>query len=218
MDPIAEKYANISPYAYVANNPIIFIDPDGRYIDVTIKTRAENGKRQNVTVRYNNGKFYDSDGNEYTGESEFLDAVKASIEYVSEGDVEGIISEFENDTENGITIKEAKHMDLFYNKKKGEVSYNPNSGLGWEEGGEEKSQTPALGLLHEMAHAYLDVYGEEKGIEYSNQDDWIINKVEKPATEILPGEDARDYHGQGFSYPTTGPTSTTPQKKKKNKS
>ena len=32
MDPLAEKYYNISPYAYVANNPLKFIDPDGRTI------------------------------------------------------------------------------------------------------------------------------------------------------------------------------------------
>ncbi len=32
MDPLAEKYYPISPYAYVANNPLIFIDPDGKQI------------------------------------------------------------------------------------------------------------------------------------------------------------------------------------------
>ena len=30
MDPLAEKYYSITPYAYCANNPIRYIDPDGR--------------------------------------------------------------------------------------------------------------------------------------------------------------------------------------------
>ena len=33
IDPLAEKYYNISPYVYVANNPMKFIDPDGKRID-----------------------------------------------------------------------------------------------------------------------------------------------------------------------------------------
>lgn len=32
VDPLADKYPSISPYAYVANNPINAIDPDGRQI------------------------------------------------------------------------------------------------------------------------------------------------------------------------------------------
>ena len=33
MDPLCELYYNISPYAYCHNNPIIFIDPDGRGVN-----------------------------------------------------------------------------------------------------------------------------------------------------------------------------------------
>ena len=30
VDPLAEKYPNMSPYIYCANNPVLYVDPDGR--------------------------------------------------------------------------------------------------------------------------------------------------------------------------------------------
>ena len=30
VDPLVEKYYGVSPYAYCANNPVTFVDPDGR--------------------------------------------------------------------------------------------------------------------------------------------------------------------------------------------
>ena len=34
MDPLAEKYYHISPYAYCAGNPVNYVDPDGRVIEI----------------------------------------------------------------------------------------------------------------------------------------------------------------------------------------
>jgi len=39
-DPLAEKYYSISPYAYCANNPILYVDPDGRKIVLARKNFA----------------------------------------------------------------------------------------------------------------------------------------------------------------------------------
>jgi RHS repeat-associated protein len=33
-DPLQKKYPSLSPYNFVANSPILFIDPDGRIIDL----------------------------------------------------------------------------------------------------------------------------------------------------------------------------------------
>ena len=37
MDPLSEKYYSTSPYAYCNNNPVIFVDPDGRDGKVAIQ-------------------------------------------------------------------------------------------------------------------------------------------------------------------------------------
>jgi RHS repeat-associated protein len=40
VDPLAEKYPNMSPYAYCFNNPVIFTDPDGRDPIITITNQV----------------------------------------------------------------------------------------------------------------------------------------------------------------------------------
>ncbi|MCB9303621.1 MAG: RHS repeat-associated core domain-containing protein [Lewinellaceae bacterium] len=55
VDPLAEEYMSISPFAYVANNPLIYIDPDGMRIDYgdgvsdEIKDRI-NSMRENSSI------------------------------------------------------------------------------------------------------------------------------------------------------------------------
>ena len=49
VDPLAEKYYHVSPYAYCANDPVNYVDPDGEYIKY-----VNNGK----SYVYFNGNFY----------------------------------------------------------------------------------------------------------------------------------------------------------------
>lgn len=58
VDPLAEKYPNINPYTYVANNPINAIDPDGREIIIV---------HRNSSFKYENGNLYNGDDTRYTG-------------------------------------------------------------------------------------------------------------------------------------------------------
>ena len=83
VDPLAEKYYGISPYVYVANNPIKFVDPTGMWI----------------------GDYYDRQGN-YLGN----DGIDDGKIYLMN---EGVRAKSENTTVNwGGTLSEAHSNDL----------------------------------------------------------------------------------------------------------
>ncbi|MEQ8626122.1 DUF6443 domain-containing protein [Ekhidna sp.] len=52
IDPLAEKYFTLSPYSYVANNPVNAIDPDGRYIIFINGLRLTTGANDQLTSPY----------------------------------------------------------------------------------------------------------------------------------------------------------------------
>ena len=75
VDPMADKYPNISPYAYCAWNPIKLVDPDGREFDPAteekyikpyeneVKTRMNEIDRRRGTTKWNDK--YDAQYQEY---------------------------------------------------------------------------------------------------------------------------------------------------------
>ncbi len=58
VDPLADKYPGISPYAYCAWNPIKFVDPDGRNFD-----EANEGTAQKIEAELFTKKIYSALGN-----------------------------------------------------------------------------------------------------------------------------------------------------------
>lgn len=62
IDPMAEKYYSISPYVYVANNPMKYTDPTGMWI------LLKNGDN---SYRYENGQLYEEIMNAKTKKLEY---------------------------------------------------------------------------------------------------------------------------------------------------
>lgn len=56
-DPLSEKYTNFSSYNFVLNNPVRFIDPDGREVifhgDDAKKAAKELNKSSSLRIKYN---------------------------------------------------------------------------------------------------------------------------------------------------------------------
>ena len=61
IDPLCEKYYWISPYAYVANNPLKFVDPDGR--DIWIYYKDNEGNKQHFI--FNGSNHADAPKNQF---------------------------------------------------------------------------------------------------------------------------------------------------------
>jgi RHS repeat-associated protein len=96
-DKLAVKYAAISPYVFAANNPVLFIDPDGLQVVV-----PKVGDRQPVLDAINSAfgeDFFEFDGNgrlNYTGKStdnldENQKKLFAYFSYVNNNDIDTYI-------------------------------------------------------------------------------------------------------------------------------
>ena len=83
LDPLSNKYPGLSPYNYVANNPVIFIDPDGKRIKP-----ARDGDKIEIEKVFDS--FNDKKGNKVDGQNLF--GISPSTFIQKPGDKESIIT------------------------------------------------------------------------------------------------------------------------------
>jgi RHS repeat-associated protein len=211
LDPLAQKYAYLSPYNFVANSPLLNTDPDGR--EIIVKLIDKDDKSKITILKFKEGKFYNENKEEYnTQNCLFLEDFVAAYEYLSKvPDAKAVIDAVANDETRQVEIFKSTHMLSVWGNDK-EIGWNPISGLFFEKG--KKDQTPALGLLHELGHTFLKWFKPEMK---ENEDKWIIENLEHKVASVKDQEGTRSEHGDGYPTPTKEPTTTeTETKESKN--
>ena len=202
LDPLAMKYPYLSPYSFTADNPILFIDPNGKEIKIH---DIETGEVHT---------FHPGDPVP-AGASSFVRDVYVSLQYLSRSETaQGVIQDLYADRQVVTIIKGDNPNETHYLDQTNTLTYYAMGGLQTDNG----SQTPALGLIHELGHAQLDVKSPIKKfflslIRWPKYDDlnekYVIKNIETPVVEELGETGTRKDHG-GTGYYTQGPTSTAP--------
>ena len=189
MDPLCEKYYNVSPYAYCGNNPVRYIDPDGKKIVMSQKNSQE------FNYQYNNAITYLK---EY--------GCSSLISYLEEILIEITIEEIGSNEQNYTVI------DLGVNK----IGWNAKQGMLTDLG---YKLSPAIRLFHEFAHQEHKLRNPKKFLEdtvpndsfYQSEDDESVIKNEETYAarncgEIPQDAISRGSHG-GINFETTSSTS-----------
>jgi RHS repeat-associated protein len=178
MDPLAEKYYSVSPYAYCANNPVNAIDFDGK--EIVFVVRNSSGIITNQLI-YRNGNFWYPNGDKYNSSkgsiSNTLDRTLAAYQKIENSGDKVLIKQL-NTLENssnkhyveertkglGSVVKSHKDGKTYLEKKtmvKNKESIGTHTGLDFSEKANAKfkkstgvESTDLTTIAHEMQHQY----------------------------------------------------------------
>jgi len=225
LDPLAAKYAALSPYHFAGNSPIYCLDPNGKEIVVHYQV---NGENKSVSLKVPTDvellKGVVSDNN-------FVGNVYESLKYLQDGGITEIDEAISLERAVNVHFEENTLEFNSRNAKNLTISYDPFSGMETvpdSEGdvmmdkrkGTGEIQSPALGLLHEIGH-FLGYAKDGKKEHYKRKKPYgsdspdrlydnpeekrVVDTIETPAAGKLK-EPTRTNH-RGKPARTKGPSS-----------
>ncbi len=193
MDPLCEKYYNVSPYAYCFNNPVKFVDPDGK--DVLIWYQDKKGNNQyfifNGTQRKvpNNSFVLD-----FVHTYNYLKAYGTGKNIVKAVNEPSIIIELQKDATSTLHQNSNRRHTIFWESRKGIILSNGNK------------QSPAIRLEHEFDHALDDLANHKDHEKRKDTPAGLYdNEEERRVIEGSETETARTLH-QGVRHDHYGTT------------
>lgn len=212
IDPLCEKYYNISPYAYCANNPVKFVDPDGK--DIYIQYKDSKGKFQTFHFNGFGGKSIKIPRNQFV-----KDVISAYLYNASDGKMNSMIKAVTN-SKYKVFVRDATDPDVIDEPRnqhvidsgKHIVTWLSRKGIETTDGG---CQSAATGLEHEFDHAVSSIddpdfrarvhtYNEQ----YDTEEEKRVIEGSETKMALSHGESVRRNH-KGKYYDTTSPISTS---------
>jgi RHS repeat-associated protein len=138
VDPLADSSWHFSPYHFTANNPMIFVDPDGR--DFVIWYENEDG--ESTSFRFNGSNAEEAPKNDFV--QDFLTAYSYNVDNGGGDKLQAIAGNSKMTVRVTKTEKATQHYA-------GDIFFNPKAGAQYENG---TIVSPATVLEHEADHAH----------------------------------------------------------------